>query len=140
MGELEFKEYIKKLTVWMYVSFGVWIFIICIQFIIGTTTLLFGYGFTTLLLMIYNIVGSVKYFKNIQIISKFSTKEDARQLVKYFEKTITPCWIFMFLNLIFGGFIGFVGNLIDLIIAYNVRGNKGMLLMPSNDDVTIIEE
>lgn len=139
MTESQIKEYVNKLVVWMYISFALWICIVVIQLVIGLVTLVFGYGVTTLLLMGYNLFGCIRYFKNIQIIKHYHTKQDAVNLVNYFEKSITPCWIFMFLNLVLGGFIGFVGNLLDLLIAYSVKGKKGMLLMPTNEDYTIIE-
>lgn len=135
MNEREIQAFMKKLSTLMYISFAIWIVIVIMQFFIGIITVFFGYGIGTLILMVYNLVGCIRYFKNIEIIKNYSTKVEAGYCVTYFEKSIPMCWIFMFVNLVLGGFIGFVGNLYDLIIAYYVKGKKGELLMPVSDPI-----
>lgn len=136
MNETQFKKYLNKVVAWMYISFIVWIGIILYQLIVGLITLVFGYGIGTLLLMVYNIVGVVRYFRNIQIIKKYTLNEGP-YLLKYFEGSITSCWIFMGLNLVLGGFFGFVGNLIDLLIAYNVKSHKDELVKPVIPEIIV---
>lgn len=127
MNEKEFKKYLNGVVGWMYFSMVVWFMIIIYQFFVGLITLVFGYGLGTLAIMGYNIFGVVRYIKNISIIKKYTINE-APYLVKYFEGSITSCWIFMGINLVLGGFLGFIGNLIDLIIAYNVKSHRNELL------------
>lgn len=135
MNEREIKEFMKKLGTLMYISFALWIVIVVMQFFIGIVTVFFGYGIGTLILMVYNLVGCIRYYKNINIIKNYSTKQEAAYCVSYFERSIPMCWIFMFVNLFLGGFIGFVGNLYDLIVAYYVKSKKGELLMPVSDPI-----
>ncbi len=136
MSEFEISQFMKKLSGFMVVSFVLWIVIVVMQFFIGIfTVVFFGYGVGTLILMVYNLIGCIKYYKNINIIKNFSTKSEAANCVAYFEKSIPMCWIFMFLNLFLGGFIGFIGNLYDLILAYYVKSKKGELLMPVSDPI-----
>ncbi|MBO4702772.1 MAG: hypothetical protein J5625_08970 [Lachnospiraceae bacterium] len=131
MNEIEIAKFMRKITRLMYVSFGLWIFIVVIQFVIGLATLAVGYGFATLCLMIYNLIGCIRYMKVINSFRHFSTKPEAAAAVSYFENSIGWCWVFMFVNLVLGGIIGFVGNLYDLILAYYVKSKKAELLMPS---------
>ena len=133
MNEIEIKKFMNKISNLMYISFALWIFIVIMQFFIGITTLFFGYGVATLILMVYNLIGCIRYFKNIKIIKNYSTKYEALLAVKYFENQIPICWVFMFINLFLGGFIGFIGNFYDLLIAYYVKRKKTLLLMPSSD-------
>ena len=136
MSEFEISQFMKKLSGFMVVSFVLWIVIVVMQFFIGIfTVVIFGYGVGTLILMVYNLIGCIKYYKNINVIKNFSTKSEAAGCVAYFEKSIPMCWIFMFLNLFLGGFIGFIGNLYDLILAYYVKSKKGELLMPVSDPI-----
>jgi len=135
MNELEISKFMNKISNLMIVSLIIWICIIIMQFFIGIITLFFGYGVATLCIMGYNIFGCVRYAKNISIIKNYRTKQDAANCVSYFENSITMCWIFMFVNLFLGGFVGFIGNLYDLILAYFVKSKKGELLMPVNDPI-----
>ena len=135
MSEFEIRQFMKKLSTFMYVSFALWILIVVMQFFIGIFTALIGYGVGTLILMVYNLIGCIRYYKNINIIKNYSTKQEAGYCVTYFEKSIPMCWIFMFLNLILGGVIGFIGNLYDLILAYYVKSKKGELLMPNSQPI-----
>ena len=135
MSEFEIRQFMKKLSTFMYVSFALWILIVVMQFFIGIFTALIGYGVGTLILMVYNLIGCIRYYKNINIIKNYSTKQEAGYCVTYFEKSIPMCWIFMFLNLILGGVIGFIGNLYDLILAYYVKSKKGELLMPTSQPI-----
>ena len=134
MTEREISEFMNKLSKLMIVSFVIWMVIIAYQLILGIISLMVGYGFFTLVLMGWNIVGCIRYFKNINIIKSYRTKADAANCIAYFNAQIVPCWIFMFVNLIFGGCLGFVGNLYDLIIAYYVKSKEGELLMPVSDN------
>ena len=135
MSELEIKQFANKVAGLMYVSLAIWICIIIYQLIVGLLTLLIGYGFGTLAIMVYNLIGCIRYFKSISIIKTYSTKQDAAYLVSYFERSIPMCWIFMFVNLLFGGFFGFIGNLYDLILSYYVKSKKGELLMPTQEPI-----
>jgi len=132
MNEAEIRKFMKKITSLMYVSFILWILIVFIQLIIGLATLVVGYGIATLLLMVYNLIGCIRYLKVINTFKHFSTKPEAAAAVSYFENTIGVCWLFMFINLFLGGVIGFVGNLYDLLLAYYVKSKKTELLMPSS--------
>ena len=131
MNEIEIAKFMRKITRLMYVSFGLWIFIVVLQLVIGLATLVVGYGFATLCLMVYNLIGCIRYMKVINSFRHFSTKPEAAVAVSYFENSIGWCWVFMFVNLVLGGIIGFVGNLYDLILAYYVKSKKAELLMPS---------
>ncbi|MCR4648331.1 MAG: hypothetical protein K5776_04550 [Lachnospiraceae bacterium] len=135
MSEFEIKKFANKVAGLMYVSFAIWICIIVYQFFVGLLTLIIGYGVGTLAIMVYNLIGCIRYFKSISIIKTYSTKQDAANLVAYFERSIPMCWIFMFVNLLFGGFFGFIGNLYDLILSYYVKSKKGELLMPAQDPI-----
>lgn len=135
MSEFEIRQFMKKLSTFMYISFALWILIVVVQFFVGIFTLIMGYGIATLLLMVYNLIGCIRYFKSIQIIKNYSTKEEASYCVNYFVKGIPMCWIFMFLNLFLGGVIGFFGNLYDLILSYYVKSKAGDLLMPVSEPV-----
>ena len=139
MPEYEIKKQINKIVGLMYVSFVIWIFIIIYQLILGIVLIAFGYGITTLLCMVYNIIGCVRYLKTINYFKNFSTEEDLWYIVHYYEKSITPCWIFMFVNLVFGGFLGFVGNLYDLILAYWVKNRVGAWLMNYQGSSSYVE-
>lgn len=130
MNDEEIKQFAKKISVFMYISCVLWIFVILLQLIIGLVTLIFGYGLATLGLMVYNIIVTVKYFKNIKFIKSVSNRNMASVMIDYFEDSIPVCWLFMFINLILGGFIGFVGNLYELILAYYVKSKKNDLLNP----------
>ena len=130
MTDLEIKQFMKKLNTFMTVSFVIWILIIVYQAILGLLTFIVGYGITTWCCMVWNIIGCVKYYKTMNVFKNVSTKEEAAYVIQYFESSITSCWIFMFVNLIFGGFLGFIGNLYDLILSYYVKGKKGEILMP----------
>ena len=131
MTEEEIRAYIKSLVAKMYVSFGIWIAIIVMQLFIGICTIYFyGYGIATLLLMGYNIFGCIRYFNTIRAIKTCHTVNGLRTIEEYFEKSIPVCWVFMFVNLVFGGVVGFAGNLYDLILAYNVKKIKPRLFSP----------
>ena len=131
MNELEISKFMRKITSLMYVSFVLWIFIVIVQFVIGVATFVVGYGVATLCLMVYNLIGCIRYMKIINTFKHYSTKPEAAAAVSYFENSIGVCWLFMFINLILGGVIGFVGNLYDLILAYYVKSKKMDLLRPS---------
>ncbi|MCR4697512.1 MAG: hypothetical protein K5654_09405 [Lachnospiraceae bacterium] len=138
MSEYDVKKQISKIVGLMYVSFAIWIFIIIYQLIVGIVLIAIGYGVTTLICMVYNIVGCVRFLKTINYFKNFTTEDELRYVVNYYEKSITPCWIFMFVNLIFGGFIGFVGNLYDLILAYWVKNRVGTLLRTYTESTPVI--
>ena len=131
MNEVEIRKFMKKITTLMYVSFALWILIVVLQLVIGIFTLAVGYGIATLFLMVYNLIGCIRYVKIINTFKQFSTKPEAAAAVSYFEHSIGPCWVFMFVNLLLGGVIGFIGNLYDLLLAYYVKSKKMDLLMPS---------
>ncbi len=128
MTEREINDYFRKVAGFMVGSFVLWICIIIYQCIAGIITIFWGYGVATLLLMVYNLIGCIRYFKNIRIIRECHTQEQAESVCKYFENQIPICWLFMFINLIFGGVLGFAGNLYDLILAYQVKKKKGELI------------
>jgi len=138
MTEYDVKKQISKIVGLMYVSFVLWIFIIIYQFFVGILLLAIGYGFTTLLCMGYNIFGCVRFLKTINYFKHLSTEDDLRFVVNYFERSITSCWIFLFVNLVFGGFLGFAGNLYDLILAYWVKNRVGTLLRTNIDSEPVI--
>ena len=131
MNEIEIRKFMRKIANLMYVSFALWIVIVFLQLIIGLLTLAVGYGFVTIFFMIYNLIGCIRYMKVINSFRNFSTKPEAAAAVSYFENSIGWCWVFMFVNLVLGGIIGFVGNLYDLLLAYYVKSKKKDLLMPS---------
>ena len=128
MTDREINEYMNKIAGFMLGSFILWICIIVYQLLVGVCTLIWGYGAATLLLMVYNLIGCIRYYKNIKIIRECHTQEQAKNICEYFENQIPICWFFMFVNLIFGGVLGFVGNLYDLILAYQVKKKKGELI------------
>ena len=128
MTDGEIKKYFNVVGGFMIGSFVLWLCIVVYQLFVGVFLIFWGYGVGTLLLMIYNLIGCIRYAKNIGIIKNTSNKAQAAASVEYFEKQIPLCWIFLFINLIFGGVLGFVGNLYDLILAYQVKKKKGELL------------
>ena len=128
MTEGEIKKYFGTVSGFMIGSFILWLVIIVYQLIVGIFLIFWGYGIGTLLLMVYNLIGCIRYAKNISIIRNISTKSEAAAAVEYFEKQIPLCWIFLFVNLIFGGVLGFAGNLYDLILAYSVKKKKDQIL------------
>ena len=128
MTESDIRKYCKKIASRMTVSVIIWFIIITYQLIVGIFTLWYGYGLATLLLMIYNIIGCIKYIKNINAIKKMHTKMELKEFVSYFENLIPICWTFLFINLVLGGILGALGNLSDLLIAYKVKKDKDMLL------------
>lgn len=138
MSDDERRGFVTKITNLMYVSFILWFIVIGLQLIIGIITAVMGYGVMTLILMVHNILANIRYYKNIQIIKNYSSKEDMVYLVEYFENSIKPGWIFTVLNLVLGGLIGVVGSVYDLILAYYVKGKKGILLAEFPE--TIISE
>ncbi|MCR4814532.1 MAG: hypothetical protein K5879_06885 [Lachnospiraceae bacterium] len=128
MTDGEISSYMKKVSGFMVGSFILWIIIVCYQLIAGIFTMFWGYGIGTLLLMVYNLIGCIRYAKQISVIRNCSTKDEAAWVVRYFENSIPICWVFLFVNLIFGGVLGFAGNLYDLILAYRVKKKKDELL------------
>ena len=138
MSDDERRGFVTKITNLMYVSFILWFIVIGLQLIIGIITAVMGYGVMTLILMVHNILANIRYYKNIQIIKNYSSKEDMVYLVEYFENSIKAGWIFTVLNLVLGGLIGVVGSVYDLILAYYVKGKKGILLAEFPE--TIISE
>ncbi len=138
MSDDERRGFVTKITNLMYVSLILWFIVIGLQLIIGIITAVMGYGVMTLILMVHNILANIRYYKNIQIIKNYSSKEDMVYLVEYFENSIKPGWIFTVLNLVLGGLIGVVGSVYDLILAYYVKGKKGILLAEFPE--TIISE
>ena len=128
MTDGEISKYMKTISGFMIGSFALWCLIILYQLIAGIFTIFWGYGVGTLLLMVYNLIGVIRYARTIDVIRKCHTVEEAETVVKYFENSIPVCWVFMFVNLIFGGVLGFVGNLYDLILAYQVKKKKAELL------------
>ena len=138
MSDNEIRGFVSKVTNLMYVSFVLWFIVIGLQLIVGIITAVMGYGVITLIMMVHNIIANIRYYKNIQIIKNYSSKADMVYLVEYFENSIKPGWIFTILNLIFGGLIGVVGSIYDLILAYYVKGKKGILLAEFPE--TIISE
>ena len=128
MTEKEISAYMHKVAGFMIGSVVIWCAIILWQLFAGVITIFWGYGVWTLLLMGYNIFAMIRYMRNIDRIKKVHTKEGAEAVLNYFENSIPVCWLFMFINLIFGGVLGFVGNLYDLILAYNVRKKKYEIL------------
>lgn len=131
MNEIEIRKFMRKIANLMYVSFALWIVIVFLQLIIGLLTLAVGYGFVTIFFMIYNLIGCIRFYKLIDSFKHYSTKPEAAAVVSYFEHSISLCWLFMFLNLILGGVVGFFGNFYDLLLAYYVKSKKKDLLMPS---------
>ena len=128
MTDGEIKKYFNVVGGFMIGSFALWLCIVVYQLFVGVFLIFWGYGVGTLLLMVYNLIGCIRYAKNIGIIKNTSNKAQAAASVEYFEKQIPLCWIFLFINLIFGGVLGFVGNLYDLILAYQVKKKKEELL------------
>lgn len=140
MNENQIAEFMRKLSKLMTVSFVIWIVICVYQLILGLCSAVVGYGFATLGIMVWNLIGCIRYYKVIQIIKNYRTKEEAADAVAYFENSLVACWIFMFINLIFGGCLGFVGNLYDLILSYYVKGQKAELLRPVDSEQTVYEQ
>lgn len=139
MSDYDVKKKVNKIVGLMYVSYVIWILIIIYQFFAGIILIaLGGYGIATLICMGYNIFGCARYIRTIKYFKEFSTQDELIYLVNYFEKGITSCWIFMFINLVFGGFIGFVGNLYDLILAYWVKNRVGTLLRTNPESAPVI--
>lgn len=133
MSRENYIKFTQKITNLMTVSAVIWILIIIIQFFVGLITLIFGYGLATWAVMGYNIYSLAGYFKNISYFKNNAGNIQPEAFVRYFENDIPVCWLFMFINLFLGGFIGFVGNLYELILAYYVKSKKGELLMPYNE-------
>lgn len=132
-------KFIEKTTSLMTVSVVIWFLIIIYQFFIGLITLIFGYGFATLLVMGYNIFSVVRYIKTINFFRKNAGHIQITDFIDYFEKNIPVAWLFLFVNLLIGGFFGFIGCLYDLILSYYVKGKRGELLMPESE-TEIIED
>lgn len=139
MNNSKTTKFIEKTTSLMTVSTVIWFIIIIYQFFVGLVTLLFGYGLATLIVMGYNIVSVVKYIKTINYFKKNAGQISINDFIYYFENGIPVTWVFLFVNLFLGGFLGFVGCLYDLILSYYVKGKKGELNMPEAD-ATIIDD
>ena len=132
MTDKEINQYMNKVAGFMVVSVVIWVILIIYQLVAGIFTIWWGYGVGTLLLMIYNIVNVIRYIKNLEVIRKCNSVDEAAAVVHYFENQIPICWIFMFINLIFGGVLGFIGCLYDLLLAYRVKKMKYELLCGNN--------
>ena len=128
MTEREMCDYMKKVAGFMVGSVVIWCILIVYQLIAGIITIFWGYGVGTLLIMVYNIVTVIRYIMNIKVIRSCSNRDEAAACVRYFENQIPICWLFLFLNLIFGGVLGFIGCLYDLILAYQVKKKKYEIL------------
>ncbi len=128
MTDGEIKRYFERVSGFMIGSLILWIVIIIYQLFVGIISIFWGYGVATLLLMVYNLIGCIRYIKTIHVIRECETKAQAAAAVNYFERQIPFCWIFLFINLIFGGVLGFAGNLYDLILAYRVKKKKDEIL------------
>lgn len=124
MTQNDIASFSKKVAGLMYLSTILWVLVICFQFIIGLITLIFGYGIITLAIMIYNIIAVIRYTKNIKIIKKVNTLEGALNMIKYFEDSIWVCILFMIINAVLGGVVGFIGNFYDLMLALYVKSKK----------------
>ncbi len=129
MNDTKNVKFIEKITNLMIVSTVIWFLIIIFQFIVGLITL-FGYGLATLIVMGYNIFSVINYIKTINYFKNNANYIPIGDFIHYFENQIPVDWVFLFVNLILGGFLGFVGSLYDLILSYYVKGKKGELLMP----------
>ena len=135
MSDNERNKYMNKIAGFMVGSVILWCCIILYQLIAGIFTIFWGYGVATLCLMIYNLIGCIRYIKNIKVIKNARTVPEVEACIYYFENQIPVCWLFMFINLIFGGVLGFAGNLYDLLLCYSVRKNKDRLLTDSGQGV-----
>lgn len=123
MNQYEFRRYANIIATFRFISFLFWLCIIVAQLFIGIWLVFVGYGCAVLLCMVWNSIMSIIGLVNTIKMINMKSKEDAIWFLDYNDKLITPCWIFMFINMIGGAFLGFFGNLFDLIIAYNVRSH-----------------
>lgn len=131
MTDIEFNEFRNKIGNLMIISAVLWLVIIIAQFFIGIFTLVFGYGIATLLIMIYNIVNLVRYFKSISRIKSKTNYVGREAFYNYFSNGFGISVIFMFINLILGGVVGFLGNLYDMILSLYVTNKKEAILNPA---------
>ena len=76
----------------------------------------------------WNIVQTVKDFKLASKLRNCNNIQYADILLQGIENSIASCWIFMFINLFLGGFVGVFGNLAFLILAYCVKSKRKELV------------
>ncbi len=100
----------------------IWLIIGIMQIFIGILTLVFGYGFGVLFCAGWNIVNSARQFGFIK-----KMKKHEMSIVSYADANFTIAVIFIFINLIFGGLIGVVASVADVIALNNIRSHRNEL-------------
>ena len=100
----------------------IWLIIGIFQIFLGILTLVFGYGFGVLFCAGWNIVNSIRQFGHI---GKMRRKE--MSIVSYADNNYTLAVVFIFVNLIFGGLIGVVASVADVIALSYIRSHRNEL-------------
>lgn len=98
-------------------SVVVWIIIASFQILIGLPLILVGYGFSMIACGGWNIYASISRIKFIN-----ELKENPQMIYPYYSTRacLDHTLIFLGINLLFGGFIGVIASVYDLLIRHYV--------------------
>jgi hypothetical protein len=107
-------------------SASIWTVIGILQILIGLPLLLIGYGVVLIIIGIWNLYVSSTKRKMAQQIESCNHPQTGAAIVNAFDRSLAMTVIFIFINLIFGGVIGVIGNLYDLGTRSEVMRNKLM--------------
>ena len=103
----------------MRVSAVVWIIIACFQILIGLPLILFGIGLSMIACGGWNIYASIS-----RLNAADAFKKSPRLIYPYFERSLDRIVIVLVINVIFGGVIGVIGSICDLILRSYVMSHK----------------
>ena len=103
----------------MRASAVVWIIIAGFQILLGIPLLLFGIGLSMIACGGWNIYASVTRLNTADLF-----KREPQRIYPYYEKSLDSIVIFLVINVLFGGVIGVIGSICDLLIRSYVVSHK----------------
>ncbi|SCW64256.1 hypothetical protein SAMN02910456_02312 [Ruminococcaceae bacterium YRB3002] len=112
----------------LYFSVVIWIIIASLQILIGLPLLLVGYGVSMILCGGWNIYASVTRMRAID-----AYKAHPELIYPTFEADLNHMLIFLGINLIFGGVIGVIASVYDLVLRDYVMKHRDELMTVNAD-------
>lgn len=103
----------------MRVSAVVWIIVAVFQILLGILLIIFGIGLSMIACGGWNIYASITRFNTADAFSR-----DPSRIYPYFSASLDNMVIFLVINVIFGGVIGIIGSICDLLLRSYVMSHK----------------
>jgi len=114
----------RKVVFRMRLSVAFWLIIATFQILFGILLILFGYGLSMIACGGWNIYASISRIRTSNLFSR-----DPSLIYPYFESSLDRICIWLAVNCIFGGIIGVLASVYDLVLrSFVVRHKEDLTL------------